>query len=779
MLKVSKYLYLYSFVFILFIIVNLQRCFAQRVALGTWTAHVPLNSATSVCQSKDYVYAACKNGIIGVNIDNGLIEKYTKVNGLADVFTERVGYDTISSTLVIAYKNSDVDLIQHGKIINLPYLKNAAIAGDKKVYDIFCFNGKAYIALGYGVMVIDLINQEIEETYSFIDGATTIRVNSIYADESQIICGTSLGVLKGKIAPNINLLSYSNWTKYSIGIPQNNATAITKFENKLLAAIDNSIYQFDGTNWSLFYTTDVNWKTMHLNNSNAQLLIAQQKISGTNIMDGRIGKWNGSDFIFNTSQFNITYPMQIIEDKNNKTWHADEGRGLIQQTSSTYNSISPNSPFVITSKEMDFLNGAIWASSSAIRNGWNPDNLSESKSFSACRNYTWENYTKYNYSFLDTFNQIAVVKALPTENKIFFGAADFSQGGIIEFNPTDNSFIINKRAPNVRESFRITGADVDINGNVWFSNAYSNAPIICRKKDGNYIYFNNGFLNSKLVKDVVVDDNNQVWIAKEVNDGGIVVLNYGNDIDDKSDDQYFNLAAGKGFGNLPINNVICMAKDKDGVIWLGTAKGIAIVSCSNYITDYSCEAEQICIDRNDGSGFCDNLLEDEIINCITIDAANRKWIGTNNGLFLVSADGFKTIHYFNENNSPLLANYIRGISINPENGDVFISTDKGICSYRADATDSDIDNEKPFVYPNPVTNDYKGLISFKGIPNNSTVKIIDISGNLVYQTVALGGNATWDGNLTNGERAATGVYIALCTAPTGKDKAKLKFVLIH
>jgi hypothetical protein len=126
-----------------------------------------------------------------------------------------------------------------------------------------------------------------------------------------------------------------------------------------------------------------------------------------------------------------------------------------------------------------------------------------------------------------------------------------------------------------------------------------------------------------------------------------------------------------------------------------------------------------------------------------------------------------------------LANYVRSVTINPENGDIFIGTEKGICSYRADATDSDIDNEKPFVYPNPVQHDYTGPIAIKGIPNNSIVKIMDISGNLVYQTTALGGQATWDGNLINGERAATGVYIALCTAPTGKAKEKLKFVLIH
>lgn len=146
---------------------------------------------------------------------------------------------------------------------------------------------------------------------------------------------------------------------------------------------------------------------------------------------------------------------------------------------------------------------------------------------------------------------------------------------------------------------------------------------------------------------------------------------------------------------------------------------------------------------------------------------------------MVSADGMQTIHNFNAMNSPLLSNNVRSLAINAENGDVFIGTDKGICSYRADATNTTETTEDAFVYPNPIRANYTGLIAFKGIPNNCNVKIVDVSGNLVYETTANGGQATWDGNLINGERAATGVYYALCKGSGKKEKAKLKFVLIH
>lgn len=749
---------------------------AQNIPLGTWTAHLPLKNTLSICQSKNYVYAACEYGVIGVNKENNFTEKYTKVDGLAEVYVSQVAYDTVSSSLIIAYTNANIDIIQNGKITNLPYLKDATITGNKNINYIYCTNGIAYIACGFGILKIDLVKKEVAETYIFSNGGTAMTANAVWANEQTIYAATEQGVYKGIIASNINLLNFNNWQLIN-QLPIANIAAITSYQNKIIIASGNTIYQYDGTTATIIFS-ESDWITKQLNNANDQLQIAQQKINGLgDATDGRIGKWNGTSFTFFSNHYNISRPLQILEDENNNLWHADLYTGLIKQNGSSFDAYIPNGPNGITSKEMEYYNKTLWVTSSDIRNGWSP-------SFNKNGIYqyldgTWNNMTIYNTPALDTFFDIAVIKAIPTENKLIFG----TQTGILEYDINNQSFSVNKYRPNVignnEKIFRITGADIDDQSNVWLSDSYSNVPIVCRKADGNYVYFNTNFLNGKLAKDILVDDLNQIWVAKEDNGGGLVILNYGNNIDDKSDDTYYNLAAGRGYGNLPINNIICMAKDNDGTIWLGTTQGIAYIACAAYITENACEAEQICIDRNDGSGFCDNLLEDEIINCITVDAANRKWIGTNNGLFLVSADGYKTIHYFNEENSPLLANYVRSVTIIPESGEVFIGTEKGICSYRADATNTTSETEDPFVYPNPIRADYTGLIAVKGIPNNCNVKIVDISGNLVYETTATGGTATWDGNLINGERAATGVYFALCKGDAKKETAKVKFVLMH
>lgn len=771
----SKYILFLITLPLFFYFLSEKNVLAQNAPLGTWRAHVPLQSATSVCKSKENIYAACSNGIVSVNMDNHYMETYTKVNGLAEVFTNQVGYDTSLSVLVIAYENSNIDLIQNGKITNIPYLKNTVISGDKKIYSIFCKDGRAYLGLGFGVMILNLDKKEISETYTFSDLAGFIRVNALTVFNNEIFCATNMGIISGRMAANVNLLNFNNWTKHSNGIPQNEAFSITTYGGNVYSGLDNSLYRFDGTTWNNLLTQS-NWQTIHLNNSNNGLQAVQYN---TSIGQSKIGRWNGSSFDFLPDDFYIARPLQTVSDYNNHIWSADSFRGLVQENNNTFSAFIPNAPFSRACREMDYMNGTIYSTSSAINNGWAPNGLPEARYFSICKDYDWTSHSQYTDAILNDVNQIAVVKTLPSQNKVFFGAAEFSQGGIIEYSLDDNSIKIEKNAPGVPESFRITGAEADEYDNVWFSNAYSHAPLICRKADGSYRYFNSGYLSGELVKDVVVDDYNQIWVAKESGSGGLVMLNYGNDIDDQSDDQYFNFTTGQGYGNLPVTNVICLAKDKQGDIWLGTTKGIARITCAAYVTDNACEAEQICINRNDGSGFCDNLLEDEVVNCIKVDNANRKWIGTANGLFLVSADGLETIYKFTEDNSPLLSNVVRGITINEENGDVFIATNKGICSYRGDATTTTASFSEAFVYPNPVEHDYFGPIAIRGIPDNCTVKITDFSGNLVYQTTATGGQAVWDGNLTNGKRAATGVYFALCLGSDKKQKAKLKFVLFN
>jgi hypothetical protein len=62
---------------------------------------------------------------------------------------------------------------------------------------------------------------------------------------------------------------------------------------------------------------------------------------------------------------------------------------------------------------------------------------------------------------------------------------------------------------------------------------------------------------------------------------------------------------------------------------------------------------------------------------------------------------------------------------------------------------------------------------------DSQIKITDISGNLVFETVSEGGLATWDLKTYNGKHVATGVYLVFCSSADGTQSFVTKMLVIR
>ena len=169
---------------------------------------------------------------------------------------------------------------------------------------------------------------------------------------------------------------------------------------------------------------------------------------------------------------------------------------------------------------------------------------------------------------------------------------------------------------------------------------------------------------------------------------------------------------------------------------------------------------------------------------IGIDGANRKWFGTRNGVFVQSANGEDQIAYLNATNTPLLNDQINDIAINQKNGVVYFGTNDGIISIRTDATlgTGSHNEEDIYAFPNPVRENYDGPIAIRGLARDANVKITDAQGNLIFETIALGGQAIWDGRNFDGRKASTGVYLVYSTAEgngfTKPDAIVTKILLI-
>ena len=216
----------------------------------------------------------------------------------------------------------------------------------------------------------------------------------------------------------------------------------------------------------------------------------------------------------------------------------------------------------------------------------------------------------------------------------------------------------------------------------------------------------------------------------------------------------------------------CMTEDKDRQIWCGTNEGLFVITRPEDWFKSDFRFHQIKRNRNDGSGFADYLLAGVDITCITVDASNRKWIGTqSDGVYLVSHDGQETIHHFTIDNSPLLSNHIQSIAINPRTGRVMFGTDRGLCSYDEQVTEAEniLSESSVRAYPNPVRPNTNAIVTIDGLTDGAEVKILTSSGQVIWGTTSVGGSVRWNCCNMHGQRVPSGVYHVVCnTADAGQ-----------
>jgi hypothetical protein len=176
----------------------------------------------------------------------------------------------------------------------------------------------------------------------------------------------------------------------------------------------------------------------------------------------------------------------------------------------------------------------------------------------------------------------------------------------------------------------------------------------------------------------------------------------------------------------------------------------------------------------------ERLLNGNIVTSIAVDGANRKWFGTrSSGAFLTSSSGDELEKQFTTENSPLFSNHLLSIAVNDISGEVFFATREGLLSYGGSATLGGDDFGDVYVYPNPVREDYSGDVVVRGLLRNALVKITDVSGNVVYETRADGGQAVWNGKNFDGKRVSTGVYLVFCTNSDGTKTHITKLLFIR
>ncbi len=761
---------------------------AQIQPIGQWREHLEFGPAQRIVFTPDKFFVASKWGIYSATYEDRIIERYSKVNGLSDLGISTIEYNATNEKLLIAYNNSNLDVLYRNDIINIPYIRRSNIIGDKNIYQIYMEGNKAYLSTGLGVIVVNLDKYEIQSTWPVGNNSSAAKVNAFIANQDLFYAATSQG-LKCIARSNPFPENFANWELLSgnNGLPSGEVRNIIKTTNGLYAQLSDKLFKQKGNQWEEVYYDG--WQWLQISQSDGLILICQNNYTDNSkrvvVLDAVT---NTVKEIIQNNSINSPVDAKIY---GNSTYIANLFGGVFIKEGDSFELININSPYGTLDGDMIFQNNKLYVAGGSVNSSWNY--LYNSSGFFVYDQKEWKTYNQYTVPGMDTLLDIITIAVDPADETIYAGSFSgglvipgrgfYTGGGLIEMkNPTN--YKVYKQASGIERtardtnSYRVSGLAIDNERNLWFTNFGAKRNLGVKKADGSWFKFTPPFTVNDpddVIGAILIDDFNQKWI--QVPKGmGLYCYNHGTSIDNPNDDQWKYFRIGKGNGNLPDDQVNAMAKDKDGFIWLGTDKGIGIIQCPGEVfTSNGCESFQPIVQQDNFAGL---LFGNETVKAIAVDGANRKWIGTKNGVWLISADGEKVIERFTEDNSPLLSNEINRIAIDPNSGEVYFSTFKGICSYRSTATEGKEQHEQVLVFPNPVRSGYNGQIGIRGLAVNSFVKITEITGRLVYQTRAFGGQAVWNGRDYNGNRVATGVYLILVTDETGIEKTAGKIIFV-
>jgi ligand-binding sensor domain-containing protein len=745
---------------------------------NNWRSHLSHYQVIAISQGGQKVYAANRNGLFSYDLVNKSFDTKTTVEGLSDSGISTIQWAGSRNGLLIGYSNGNLDLLIDNKILNLPFIKNKSSIPKKSINTIYCEGDFAWLGCDFGVVKVNLKKWEVAETWMIGPLAASIVVLDFTADDSYYWAATGAGLFRAEKS-NANLQDYRNWVlQTTLPVPQKQFNSVVVYNQKVIACdLDGRIYSFDGTSWQTAYST-VSEVVKIRSFASSLVFICKESL-----------KMTASNGIVTITAYDALLPantkiapVDALISASGELWVGDLSFGLFHKSVNQGFSLKvPSSPAnnqvqSLTSNGPNiYVATGVEGSASTI-----PAELHRYAS------NQWYSVNQITDNKLAGISDILKITTSPTDPEHYW--ASTSGNGLLEFQ---GSKLLKqyKTGNSTLETYnglcRTGGLAFDVSGNLWATNPAANNQLHLIKPDGTWKSLNYQGINNQFVSagDLLVSKSDTKWII--VGHSDLFAIKTKNTPDNATDDVFKKSSVLSRFTNNEttlikgFNMVNCFAEDHDGYLWVGTENGVIVYSNPDAIFGTTgFYGSQPSVDL--GDGIFHPALENETVNAIAVDGGNRKWFGTaNSGVFLFSEDGSKLISHFNTDNSPLFSNHINSIAINGENGEVFFSTDNGLISWMGNATDGVGAFNNLYVWPNPVRETYQGDITIDGLIEQSTVKITDVAGNLVFKTTSVGGRAIWNGKNKNGLRASTGVYLIFCANRDGSQSKVIKLLFIH
>ncbi len=773
----------------LFLLCNLFFSFlfsAQTDYSDSWEDLYSYNNVKDIVKVDEVIYALVDNAIFTYDTAKEEINKLSSVQGLSGETTSSMYYNKSFQRLFIGYENGLLEVVDNDGTITISSdIVSFNQSGRKSINHIKEFNNKLYLSTPFGIVVYDIEKLEFGDTYFIGNNSSSLEVYQTEIMDGFIYAATDDGVFKADITSNL-LIDFNNWEQYFSG---RNFLQITLFNNELYIVEGKAIYKMNGSD--LIEEVKFSQNITAIKSSNTYLSVAFNSFA--KILDLEL---NAVFEVSTTSEFE--YTLNNIFTENDSVYLATKEYGILKSRLSlpnSYTEIHPEGPLDNDIFSITAQNNTLWV----VYGGYDDTNtpINNKKGFSRFNGEQWVN-TVFNSSLPSDLVQVTIDPN--NENKVYISALGITSnidikptGGLLvvendvitqTYNHLNSSFEpISVSLPNI--NIRVSGSAFDNQGNLWATNYETGEELKKLSASGQWSSIDLSaivtYKNKPGLNEVVVDKSNSVWIGTRKN--GLYVYN-------ENGNRKKALITTTNSGNLPDVNVRTIAIDASNRVWIGTNLGMVVYNNASGVFDDLTPNGYPVVINGDENGFGERLLGDQKINSIVIDGAENKWFGTDNGgVIYTNPNGQKTLANFSMKNSPLPSDKIKKIAVDRSLGKVYFATDKGMVAYNSNVAPFGDVLAAVYAYPNPALINHQTITidGRKGthLPKGTNVKILDVAGNLVYETNVLegqelqGGKVVWNKKNLAGNPVASGIYIVLLSNEDASETAFTKIAIVN
>ena len=708
-------------------------------------------------------YCASSGGLYVIDLNSGnVLKKYTNLNGLISNELTAITIDNQNrlwigasdgSITIFNYRNSTWKYILDIKNSN---------ESNKSINSFAIYNDSIFVATGYGIQNISTLNLNFIDAPYYQLGTLNnkTKVNDLTILNNVLYAATASGIAYASLI-NTNLNNPASWTTYKSYPMNENVLTIEAFNNNVYAGSDSGFQYFDGNIWSPYPNSIV-----------ADTNVISIKSIGNRLyfVAGRIIYYAVAGALQNIIQFQPAGNYNTISSDNNQNPIIGSVRnGSLVKIGSNYEYIAPNGPL---SSSFDYLavddNGNIWAAGGQGDAG-----------FYKFDGSTWENYNTSTHPEIGSSN---FFRKIYYENGTLWamsyggGLTKINGSTTININPSNSVLPGISGSPNYCVPF---GGSYDSYGYFWVSFYETNTSRSLYVYTGDDSLWT-GFINPSIVMsarmgNIAIDNYNTKWIKSNGNPPGLYFFNENGTISNPGDDIY-GFYNSNEFSDAEVKDVIV---DRNNEVWIATTNGVYIISnplAAIQNPNQKPTPEKLRI-------ISGNLAVPFTENCRTLrnDILNEKWIGTdNNGVFHLSEDGSTLIEQFNITNSPILDNSITSIVVSNKTGKAYFGTLNGLSSYQTNAIEPVEEFEDIICSPNPYLLPPNVDLRIDGLIEDSFIKIITLNGQVVTEFESPGGKiATWNGRNSKGDLVPTGIYIVVAFNKDGSKVGKGKVAIVR